>query len=185
MKHTVLAGLLFVAWIVFIGAPDFAAIVLGLVVSVTTVIVIRTMTTGERWLGRVDRPLSAAEPAFDALSAPTLADRLRSLGSLIVFVPVFAAKIVASGANLAFLALKPTMDFWPGIVRVHGGLPTVSQTAVFAGLITLTPGTLTLDYDPEGDDLYVHWIDVTGYGDVTFDDRVTSGLREWVRRISP
>ena len=185
MKHVVLAGLLFGAWVVLIGAPDVAAIVLGLVVSLATVIVIRTMTTGQRWLGRVDRPMNASDCMADGRSAPTVGDRLRALGTLIVFVPVFVAKIVASGVNLAFLALKPTMDFWPGIVRVHGGLPTVSQTAVFAGLITLTPGTLTLDYDPDDDDLYVHWIDVTEYGDVTFDDRVTSGLREWVRRMSP
>ena len=179
-----LAGLLFGAWVVFIGTPDAAVIVLGLIVSCSAVIAFRTMTSGERWLGRVDRPAPSSGP-WPEQTAPTVARRLRAFATFVVFVPVFIAKIVASGANLAFLALKPTMDFWPGIVRVRGGLPTVSQTAVFAGLITLTPGTLTLDYDPDGDDLYVHWIDVTGYGDVTFDDRVTSGLREWVRRTSP
>lgn len=53
----------------------------------------------------------------------------------------------------------------------------MSGTALFANLLTLTPGTLTIDYDEDDDALYVHWIDVTGYGEADFDRRVTSGLR--------
>ncbi|MFW5686230.1 MAG: Na+/H+ antiporter subunit E, partial [Spirochaetota bacterium] len=108
---------------------------------------------------------------------------LRRLAWVLVFVPVYLWKVLLSGFGMAFLALKPSIDFWPGIVRVEGKLNTVSGTALFANLLTLTPGTLTIDYDEDDDALYVHWIDVTGYGEADFDRRVTSGLRVWMKRI--
>ncbi|MFN2351270.1 MAG: Na+/H+ antiporter subunit E [Kiritimatiellia bacterium] len=108
---------------------------------------------------------------------------LLRLWYLLLFIPVFIGKVLASGAHIARLALAPSMDFWPGIVRIRGGLPSLDHTTLLAGLITLTPGTLTIDYDEQGDDLYVHWIDVTAYGDIEMDDKVISGLRRWVGRL--
>ena len=35
-----------------------------------------------------------------------------------------------------------------------------SGITVLANSITLTPGTLTIDVDPENKILYIHWIDV-------------------------
>lgn len=46
----------------------------------------------------------------------------------------------------------------PGIVRVRSGQKTDLGTMLTANSITLTPGTLTVDVDPETNDLYVHVI---------------------------
>ncbi len=176
MKKLVFGISVFVAWSAFTMNRTVPALAIGVGLSAIGIVVFGTLIDGRHWIGRRDTIGAAGRQRRGRLLVRAM--------WLLAFIPVFVGKVIWSGVNLAFLALKPNMDFWPGIVRVDGGLPSVTATTVFAGLITLTPGTLTMDYDEENDNLYVHWIDVTGYGDVTFDDRVTGGLRQWVRRIS-
>ncbi|TVQ96068.1 MAG: hypothetical protein EA403_17080 [Spirochaetaceae bacterium] len=176
MKHIAVGFGLYAVWMTVTGAPDAFTVVLGAALSIAGVVLFRGLVHGEEWIGQPDQIGGRTE-------AVRLRTRLRQVAFLILFVPVFAWKVFTSAVNLAVLSFKPSLDFWPGIVKVKGGLRTLTATTLFANLITLTPGTLTMDYDPEEDDLYVHWIDVTDYGDVTFDDRVTGGLRYWVKRI--
>ena len=177
IKVVLAAVFLFAIWVALTGAVGPVNIVTGVAVSVASVTVFRELIGGESWLGRGER-LRSAEPR-----RRTARRSARTLFAAIALVPVFLWKVLLSGVNMAFLAFKPSIDFWPGIVRVEGGMNTVTGTALFANLLTLTPGTLTLDYDEQDDALYVHWIDVTGYGEDDFDSRVTSGLRKWMRRI--
>ncbi len=176
MKKLAFGVAVFVAWAAFSVNRTLPALAIGVVLSAVGMVVFGTLIDGRTWIGRRDAIAAAGRQRRGRLLVRTM--------WLLAFIPVFIGKVIWSGVNLAFLALKPNMDFWPGIVRVEGGLTSITATTVFASLITLTPGTLTMDYDEENDNLYVHWIDVTGYGDVTFDDRVTGGLRQWVRRIS-
>ncbi|TVR53707.1 MAG: hypothetical protein EA426_17705 [Spirochaetaceae bacterium] len=176
MKKLVFGIAVFAAWAAFTVNRTVPALAIGLGLSAIGVLVFGSLLDGRTWIGRSDAITAAGPQRRGRL--------LVRMMWLVVFIPVFIGKVIWSGVTLAFLALKPNMDFWPGIVRVDGGLTSITATTVFAGLITLTPGTLTMDYDEENDNLYVHWIDVTGYGDVAFDDRVTGGLRQWVRRIS-
>lgn len=178
MAKTALAGgLLFGTWLILAGNLRVEVVVTGMAASVASVLVFRTLIAGERWLGHPER-LKTTE----AYRNPFLR-RIRRVLWILAFGPVFLWKVLLSGINIAVLALKPTMDFWPGIVRVEGGMRSVTGTALFANLLTLTPGTLTIDYDERGDALYIHWIDVTSYREADFDYRVTSGLREWMKRI--
>ena len=169
--------LVFAVWLTLTADLSLSTIIAGVMVSIGSVYVVRELIRNDRWLGRPEVLQRGAEPRR------TIGRALRLGFNLIGFGFVFLWKVLLSGVNIAFLALKPSLDFWPGIVRVHGGMKTVSGTTFFANILTLTPGTLTIDYDEEGDDLYVHWIDVTGYGEADFDRRVTSGLRDWLRRI--
>ena len=178
MRKIVVAwALLGVVWIVLTGTLAPAVVIPGLIVSAAAVLLFRTLISGDAWLGHRERLRSDAE------ENDGFATRLRRLGWLLLFIPVFLWKIVLSGVNMALLALRPGVDFWPGIVRVEGGFRTTTGTTLFANLLTLTPGTLTIDYDEAEDALYVHWIDITGYGEADFDTRVTSGLRRWMHRI--
>lgn len=177
VKIVLAAVFLFGIWVALTGAVVPVNVMTGVAVSVASVTVFRELIGGESWLGRGERlqvPVSGPR---------SIRHTVRTSAAAVVLVPVFLWKVLLSGVNMAFLALKPSIDFWPGIVRVEGGMNTVSGTALFANLLTLTPGTLTLDYDEDDDALYVHWIDVTGYGEEDFDSRVTSGLRTWMRRI--
>ena len=100
------------------------------------------------------------------------------------FLPRFAWLVVRSGVHIARLALRPSLDFWPGIVRIKADMPDRRATTLLSHLITLTPGTVAVDYNEETDDLYVHWIDVAESQEgESLDDRVSGGMRPWIRRL--
>ena len=102
---------------------------------------------------------------------------------VLVFLPRFGWTVFRSGLHIARLALRPSLDFWPGILRIKGDLPDRRAITLFAHLITLTPGTVAVDYDEEHDDLYVHWIDVAEEEGDDLDRQASGGMRPWVRRI--
>ncbi|MFW5880609.1 MAG: Na+/H+ antiporter subunit E [Spirochaetota bacterium] len=177
LKPTIAGVLLLGTWLILAGNLAPETVVTGALASGIAILVFRDLIVGKRWLGRPERLRPGQAPRRPVLI------RLRRLSWVLVFVPVYLWKVLLSGVGMAIFALKPSIDFWPGIVRVEAKLNTVSGTTLFANLLTLTPGTLTIDYDEDDDALYVHWIDVTGYGEADFDRRVTSGLRVWMKRI--
>ncbi|MFW6288439.1 MAG: Na+/H+ antiporter subunit E [Spirochaetota bacterium] len=177
IKLAITATLLLGLWLVLAGNVALETVAVGVLAAGVSTLVFKDLITADRWLGHRERLRNEDVPRRP------LGVRLRRLLWILAFGPVYLWKVLLSGTGMAFLALKPSIDFWPGIVRVEGKLNTVSGTALFANLLTLTPGTLTIDYDEDADALYIHWIDVTGYGEADFDRRVTSGLRVWMKRI--
>ena len=177
MKRLGLFGL-FAVWIVLAGNVNPGTIVIGLGLSVAAMLIFSSLAS-DREIGA--RRLRQASP--NGRTRTGLPAVLRRLFVALLFLPIFLAKVFLSGVSMAFLALRPSLDFWPGIVRVPAGMRSTVTTAIFANAITLTPGTLTLDYDETDDCYYVHWIDVTGYDQDDFDRRVTSGMRPWMERL--
>lgn len=158
------------AWIVFAGSADLLSTLLGASVVAISMVLFRRGINGE-WLPGHGAP----EPAQTHF--------LRILYAL-AFLPIFLGKIFLSGLVIARFALTPGVSFWPGIVKTAGGLPSIGATTILANLITLTPGTLTMDYDADSDILYIHWMDVSEYEAQDIDGQVTSNMRPWVRGIS-
>lgn len=70
----------------------------------------------------------------------------------------------------------------PGIVRVSSGLKSGLSQTLLADSITLTPGTMTVDVEPESGDLFVHWINVTDTKPT--EEMVYGNFGNWVRRIT-
>ena len=70
----------------------------------------------------------------------------------------------------------------PGIVKVKSGLQSGLAQTLLADSITLTPGTMTVDVDPDNGDLFVHWINVTDPEPT--EDMVYGNFGDWVRRIT-
>lgn len=79
-----------------------------------------------------------------------------------VFLIVLAKEMVVANLDVAYRVLHPKMPIRPGIIRVKPGIKSDLGKLVLANAITLTPGTLTMDYID--DDIYVHWINVDGDG---------------------
>ena len=164
------AGALFGAWLVFAGSVDLLSVLLGGSVVTIAMILFHRSILG-KWL-----------PGYGTRK-PGLIRPHRFLYAL-AFLPIFLGKVFLSGVVIARFAVTPGVSFWPGIVRTNGGLPTIGSTTVLASLITLTPGTLTIDYDARADILYIHWMDVSDYEARDIDEQVTSNMRPWVRRFS-
>jgi multicomponent Na+:H+ antiporter subunit E len=82
------------------------------------------------------------------------------VGQLVRFFTFFASEMVVANVQIARLVLKPRLEIQPGIVAVLLDARTSLEITLVANLITLTPGTLSLEVSPDRRVLYVHGMDV-------------------------
>ncbi len=157
-------------WLIFAGSISPVTLGVGVVVTAAAMVLFQKSITGQ-WM-----PATYVRP-----SGPVA---IKNIAVAFLFIPVFLYKIIVSGVGIARLAVLPGVSFFPGIVRVTANAGSLGATTVFAGLITLTPGTLSLDYDAKSDDLYIHWMDVAEYEAEDIDQQVTGGMRWWVRSMN-
>ena len=68
----------------------------------------------------------------------------------------FVYELTVSSLQVAWEVITPGQRSRPAIVAVPLDLDEPIQITVLANLISLTPGTLSLDVSPDGKTLYVH-----------------------------
>jgi multicomponent Na+:H+ antiporter subunit E len=80
----------------------------------------------------------------------------RTAASVVVLAWTFLAELVLSSLALARDILRHRRRFHPAFIRldVRGSTPT--EMALLAALISLTPGTITVDASPDPPSLFVH-----------------------------
>ena len=93
--------------------------------------------------------------------------------SVLLYVAVFLRDLVVANVDVTYRVLAPSMPIDPAVVEVPLRVRTPLAITTIANSITLTPGTLTMDYDPDRNTLYVHSIDGS---DV---DAVLDPIRTW------
>lgn len=76
------------------------------------------------------------------------------------YVPLFLWECLKANIDVALRVVNPKLPINPGIVKVKTKLKSDTALTFLANSITLTPGTLCVDIDPEEGALYIHWIDV-------------------------
>ena len=77
---------------------------------------------------------------------------------LLIYLPYFFYYCFKANFDVAMRVVHPDVPIRPGIVKVRTTLTGEMAKTFLANSITLTPGTLTIDVD--GQDLYVHWINI-------------------------
>ena len=90
------------------------------------------------------------------------ADPVRLLGAtphVVVYVIVFLKDLVIANFDVAYRVLSPSMPIEPAVFELPLRVQTDVAITTIANSITLTPGTLTMDYDAGRNALYVHAID--------------------------
>lgn len=94
----------------------------------------------------------------DKVARPGLLPRLRRVASL---AGTFVVELFASALRVAALVARPDMHkhLRPGIIAFPLSLTRDAEITVLANLITLTPGTLSVDVSGDRKVLYVHAID--------------------------
>jgi multicomponent Na+:H+ antiporter subunit E len=98
------------------------------------------------WLAvRVGRPLGP-DPVFARVRP------LKAVGLLLYL----AWQIVVANLKVVAAILGPRRRLRPALVAVPLDVTTDGQIAALANLISLTPGTLSLDVSPDRRSLYVH-----------------------------
>ena len=99
----------------------------------------------------------------------------------LIYLPYFLFWCVWANLDVALRVIHPDIPIRPGIVKVKTTLKGEMAKTFLANSITLTPGTLTIDID--GQDLYIHWINIET-GDVARRSQQICGRFEpLLRRI--
>lgn len=131
--HPGLSALLVIMWIVMVGEVSFGALLLGLIVGI-----IVPIFTAPWWPGR---------PQVRFLPA------LRYLGIVLWDI------VVANFQVAAIILFRRNRDLRPAWLTIPLDLTTPEAITVFAGTISLTPGTVSADVSACGKFLLVHALD--------------------------
>jgi multicomponent Na+:H+ antiporter subunit E len=77
-------------------------------------------------------------------------------GKMLDFIRFFSWELIKSNAYLAYDVITPTFHMKPRIIAVPLDVKTDLQITLLANLISLTPGTLSLDVSTDKKFLYIH-----------------------------
>ena len=87
------------------------------------------------------------------------ADYFRRAGRIALFVPRFLWELLVANARMARDVVLPRDRLHPAVIAVPLEARSDVEVTWLANLITLTPGTLTLDVSPDRRTLYIHAMD--------------------------
>lgn len=132
MKRFVKPVALTVVWIVLTGSPTVPNAALGLALGIVIAGLLREQT---------------------ASGSPI------RIGALLLLILLFFKELVLSAWRVARLIVSPRMDVQPGIFSYPLKVDRDFEITLLANLITLTPGTLSVDVSPDRRFLFVHAID--------------------------
>ncbi|MEM1158224.1 MAG: Na+/H+ antiporter subunit E [Verrucomicrobiota bacterium] len=72
------------------------------------------------------------------------------------FLMFYIKEVVLSNIRVAYDVLTPTHHMRPGFVAIPLEELTERQTLILANLVTMTPGTLSMDVSSDRRTLYLH-----------------------------
>jgi multicomponent Na+:H+ antiporter subunit E len=125
--------LLALAWVAVTGSFTVLNLALGFVLSTLALSLIREQVGAVTYLGRIRRIVS--------------------------LILLFLVELAKSAWKVAVLVVSPKMDLKPGIFAYPLKVDRDFEITLLANLITLTPGTLSVDVSEDRRFLYVHAID--------------------------
>lgn len=99
----------------------------------------------------------------------------------ITFILYFLWEMIVASFRIAFTVLWPWLRIRPAVVAIPLDLETDDEVTLLANLITLTPGTLSLDVSNDRKTLYVHAFDVKDVP--AFRQQIKSGFERRVREV--
>ena len=104
----------------------------------------------------------------------------RKLIQTLSLVSFFGFELVLANLRVTVDLLMPTRRLRPAIVAVPLSARTDLEITALANLITLTPGSTSIDVSDDRRTLYVHLVDI---GDATPEEVVTDIKRGFERRL--
>lgn len=154
MRSTIVYGAILTGfWLALTGSPTPLNLLLGILVSAVSLLVMR---------GQL----------------PEVDFRIRPLGALLLFL-LFMKELFRSAGRVARLVLSRRPDISPDIVVVPVSLTRDAELTLLSNLITLTPGTLTVDVGEDRRTLIVHALEADDPEAVRRDIR--SGFERAIR----
>ncbi len=99
----------------------------------------------------------------------------------LIYLPYFLFWCLLANLDVAVRVVHPDIPIRPGIVKVRTTLKSEMAKTFLANSITLTPGTLTVDID--GQDLYIHWINIDTEDSARRSEQICGRFEPLLRRI--
>ena len=90
-----------------------------------------------------------------------------------LYLGAFVWELLRANVDVAYRVLSPGMPVEPEVILVPLRVESDLAITVIANSITITPGTVTLDYDDETNALYVHGVDGRD------PDAIAEPIRTW------
>ncbi|MBB6428444.1 Na+/H+ antiporter subunit E [Algisphaera agarilytica] len=122
--------LLALAWMAMAGSAGWASFLMGFAVSYAVI----------AWLGSL-----IGQTGYT-----------RKLPQAIGFVFFILWQLILSNLRVAYDVITPAANRSPAVIGVPLDVTTDAQITLLANLITLTPGTLSLDLSEDRKTLYIH-----------------------------
>jgi len=101
---------------------------------------------------------------------------------VIVLILFFLWDLVMSSLRVAYEVLTPTMRMTPAIVGIPLQAKTPLEITLLANLITLTPGTLSLDVSTDRKTLYIHTMYLKDVG--TLQREIQDGFERRILEVT-
>lgn len=84
---------------------------------------------------------------------------VRAVPYAIIYIVTFLKELIIANLDVAYRVLAPSMPIEPVVLYIPLRVERPVAISTIGNSITLTPGTLTMDYDEDANALYVHTID--------------------------
>lgn len=161
--------LLAATWVLTLGPPTPAGWGVGLIAGAGVAIAVRARTVRG---GRAGTEPAAAQPS------PWRGIKLSKLWQGPVFAAWVTLEVLKANVAVALAVLRPVRRLRPGVLGIPLEPLSAAEITLLANIITLTPGTLSLDVSSDRRTLYVHFLHV---GDE--DAMVADIKRRYERRV--
>ncbi len=115
------------------------------------------------------------------LARPLLGESSRyhlRLWRTVEFTAFYLREVLVSSIRVTAHVVSPRFRMVPGIVAIPMEAETDEEITILANLVSLTPGTLSLDVSPDRRTLYVHAMDLGTGG----PDALRADIRERLER---
>ena len=134
------------------------------------------------WL--VHRTASSSIYATQASQESHVHDSLKyfiKAPQVIRFIFYFIWELIKANLQVAYEIITPNYSMRPGVIAIPLDIKTDAEITLLANLITLTPGTLSLDVSDDQQTLYIHAMYVDDLE--TFRRSIKDGFEKRVQEI--
>lgn len=156
MRRFIVHGfLLAAAWMLIRGSISFPALITGLVLGTSIAFMFRRFHPGDF-------------QASSILRTPYLA----------FYTASFVKELAISNLDVAYRVLHPSMPLNPQVIKYRTDLSHPTAVTILANSITLTPGTLVVDYREKSQKLVIHCLSMENRHEVV------EGIDRWEKMLS-
>lgn len=96
----------------------------------------------------------------------------------------FIKELIISNFTIIYFILSPGLKFKPAILELPLSLNSDFSIAILANLITLTPGTITLEVSKDKKFLYFHTVNVPRNDLKQAKEKIKNGFEKRISKIS-